>query len=410
MGSPTSADQPLNDAWWLDVHADDLPPDDAAILAPYEKTCPGFELLVGKTLEGQQGFDCFPVNENGYQRICLWSIWQRGSDPAEVDIEKQRINEMQRALGELSDDDRYIRIQIACFQRCWWEFPANVDLILDGIGTGQVNLDGRVSCEPPWAGMIAVVRHRRGHPAPCARRYQTAATDYAPLAPRRNRARAYMRILTWWTYGGEMDCLKLELPDHAELAETVYRRLGPTDKLKMLYVQKLRAALGWQAFPQTGFDDRACVALVAVWDAAIREELGRKPDHVRALIGPQDLCHHGFFRRLDHQIANIGAGKAVKLPGTGEERKRIHGTVTTYVHALGSWLAGRTPEEVASIWPASKETARRAYERLGGVSPRKRWLVASLWKRLQDNQADHGRGALDEQPERFTIPRDALTV
>ena len=40
----------------------------------------------------------------------------------------------------------------------------------------------------------------------------------------------------------------------------------------------------------------------------------------------------------------------------------------------------------------------------------KRWLVACLGKKLKENQAEHGRGALDEQPERFALPPEALSV
>jgi hypothetical protein len=48
------------------------------------------------------------------------------------------------------------------------------------------------------------------------------------------------------------------------------------------------------------------------------------------------------------------------------------------------------------------------YRVLGKTTARKRWLVAYLWKKLQENQAHHGCGALDEEPERFALPPDAL--
>ena len=73
-------------------------------------------------------------------------------------------------------------------------------------------------------------------------------------------------------------------------------------------------------------------------------------------------------------------------------------------------MAGRTPEEATSIWPPCADIAPRVYDVLGGATPRKRWLVACLWKKLQDTDAHLGRGPLDEQPERFALPPEALTV
>jgi len=414
----SSPARPLDEAWWERVSVDPLPPDDVSILVPYENTRLGFELLVADACE--QGPDMgFARVEGGYFQVCLWDIWERDKDPADSDEEKQRINEMQRTLGRIAEDDRYIRLQIACLQRCWWEFPANVDLIIDGISTGQANLDAGVSCEPPWAWLLGVLRHRRGHPAaqgiPYGWRYHSATTNYDPLhAPRQKLARAYIKILTWWSAEGDLDCLKRELPEQADLAETVYRRLGPPTRLKRLYVEKIRAALYCQAFPYRVYQRKwfpeaeELADLVKVYDAAIRRELGDKEDVVGRMIGMENVCHHAYFRHIDHQIANVGAGEIVPLPGAGEERKRIHREVTNYVHVLGSWLANRSLEEAASIWPPSEETGCRVYGVLGDITPRKRWLVACLWKKLKENQAHHGCGALDEQPERFALPPDAL--
>lgn len=406
--------QPLNEAWWERVSEDRFPPDDVPLLAPYEKTRPGFELLVASKMLGRY----FAVVESGHHQVCLWNIWEREKDPADSDEEKQRINEMQLQLGALDDDIRYIRLQIACLQRCWWEFPANVDLILDGISAGPVNLGAGVSCEPPWDECLKVLRRRCRHPGAqdtiYGGRYYCAATNYDPLhAPRQELVRAYMTILTWWSFRGDLNCLKQELPDYADLAEIIYRRLGSPTRLKVLYGEKVRTSIGWQAFPG-GVDAREtgelCRVRMEMCDAAIRQELGDEEDVIGRMIGTEDLCHHGFFRHIDHQLANIGASEIVSLPGAGEKRKRIHGAVTNYVHVLGSWLARRMVQEAVGIWPPCEDIARRVYDVLGDATPRRRWLVVCLWKKLLENEAEHGRGALDEQPERFAIPPEALTV
>ncbi|MDY7010139.1 MAG: hypothetical protein SVV80_05230 [Planctomycetota bacterium] len=412
--------RPLNEAWWTRDDIEEFPPDDVPILAPYEKTRPGFELVVAKTLKDVRDMDCFPVSEDGNQQICLWNIWEQKKDPAEADEDKQKINEMQRSLDQLCDDDRYVRLQISCLQRCFWTFPGNVDMILDGIASGRVNLDAGISCEPPWTTIRALLDHRR-------HRGKTVQKDVSgcfhhlqgrdPITdPRQKLIFAYIKVLTWWGAEGDMNYLKREMAESADLAETVYRYLGLPTRLKRLYVQKLCWTLGFWAFPsQSAHESRwkGHSEITEVFNVAIRQELGDEEDTIGKLIDRNNdngSCHHSFFRHIDHIIAHIGAGRPVTLPGAGEERKRIHEAVTNYIHVLGSWLAGRTPEEAISIWPPCEETVRHVYDVLDNPTPPKRWLVACLWKKLQENQAHHGRGALDEQPDRFALPPDALKV
>jgi len=401
--------RPLDQAWWEQIDTDWPPRGAGPLLAPYEDTRPGFELLAPHASFDQ----FFPIKEGGYHRVCLWDIWDQDDHKDETDAEKLQLNQMQMVLGRLDDETRYVRLQIACLQRCWWEFPSNVDVILAGIGSGQVNLDAGISCEPPWASFLGVLRHRRCHPGAQERgydwRYHSAATNYDPLhAPRQELARAYMTILMWWTYGGDLSCLKRELPGHADLAETIYRRLGPPTALKVLYVGKVSAAIGWQAFPVFRLGDSQAEELVRAHDDAICKALSGREDPIGRIIGTENLCSSTFFRHIDHQLANIAAGQFVPLPGSGKERERIHGAVTDYVHVLGSWLIRRTLKDAVRIWPSCEGIAQHVYSALKEPTPVARWLVACLWKKLRQNQAEHGRGALDSQPERFTVPLDAL--
>jgi hypothetical protein len=398
---------PLNEAWWEDAReADDwMPADDVPLLGPYDQTQPGFEVVLGSG-PGDQSIG------DGHCRLCLWDIWEKKKDPAEADPQKQKINEMQRALGRLDDDTRLVRIQMACLTRCFYTFPVNVDLVLDGIASGQPRLDAEMSCEPPWVGLRLILLRRRD------RSTGGSAPDQQGLDPledqRDSQIRAYATILTWWSAAGSLDCLKAELPAHADLAETIYRRLGEPTKLKWLYVQKLCAnlnrwgmpGLAWERWVEMGAE------LGNAYDAAIQQALGGQEDRISRLIDRNNdvgSCHHAFFRHVDHIIAHIGAGRPVTLPGAGQEGKRIRDTVTNYVHALGSWVAGRKLKETIEIWPACEDVATRAYDMLGKAAPVKRWLVASLWRKLQDHEVKHGRGALDDQPERFAIPSDALS-
>ncbi len=336
----------------------------------------------------------------------------RGINPADSDPLKCQINGLQSLAGPLSDDDRYIRIQIAVLQRCWWEFPKNVDCILDGIGTGRINLDRQISCEPPWSDMLEILRYQRQHPGAhathAAGRSQTLEGNYALPSDRQCRAMAYMNILTWWIYGGDVGAFSKMHPEWGELAQHVYEQLGEPTALKRLYAGKMCATIAWGAIPASKWPTEASKQMTELFDSQIRQHYDDKQDPLGDMIYNDNICHNSYFRHLDRRIASVGAGHAVDLPDRGCERKRIHEAVTNYVHALGSWLARRTAKETIAIWGPAAATVEHVYEVLGEQSPRKRWLVACLWLQLSENQKHHGRGALDEDPERFALPPDAM--
>jgi len=395
----------LGEVWWDGVRKEPfVAPDGVPILAPYEKVRPGFEALEAKAID--PGVEYRELGD-GHIELCLWDIFFQGDDdPAERDEIMLKINEMQRALGEITEDDRYIRIQIACLVRCFWTFPKNVDLVIKGIGSGKVNLDEHMACEPPWNDCILpTLRRRQKHP--------NAGTDITDS--RQALVRIYMEVLTRWSAFADIDSLKMEFPEQSELAETIYRRLGPPDKAKLLRVERLRFSLGHCAFPV--FDHHAAwsiwMELKAVFDAAIQKELGGLQDETEGAnhnLVESGLCHHAFFRHIDNIIAHIGKGSWTRLPGSGDEGRRVRSATTNYVHALGSWLANRSEDEAVRIWPDSKDVVVLVYRCLGSQSPRKKWLVASAWKHLQDSQRHWGHGALSDDPERFAIPETALGI
>ena len=407
-----------------------------ALLAPYERTRPGYELGVSAASLGLS--EHFPDAGGGFYEVNLWALWKR-ADQAALDPEKQAVDRMQLALGPLSDGDRYVRLQIACLARCFWTFPATVDLILDGIAAGQPNLSAGISCEPPWTG-LRVILLRRNAPANAAPPEMAALHHQQGLDPRRDprqqRLRAYLQILTWWMAGGRLDLLTTELAAAApadspaaadfpaadlplaDLAAQIYQRLGGPDRRKLLLTQLLTWHISAWAIPRpavlpgTPLDPQ----LLGVWsplESAIARELGEDGAAAARRIArnhDQGSCHHAFLRHLDHIIAEIGAGCPVALPGAGEERRRVLGAVTGYAHSIGSWLAGRSLPEAAALFPPAEPICARVYAALQAPTPRKRWLAACLWKKLGDDRAFAGRGLLDEDPVRFALPTSAFSA
>jgi len=407
--------QPLTDAWWELGLPKVSPPTDAPIFAPYEKTRPGFELINAALCEPGLAGEDFKDAGDGFFEVCLWDIWHwaegeaKGKpkpDPAEEDPEKEKINDMQQALGELSDDDRLVRVQTACLVRCHFTYPRNIDVVLEGIASGVPNIDEYVSCEPPWcSSLLPLLRALRGHPL--ADNHTDHRDSRFPVV------RAYMTILDAYVAGARLDYLQQELPEHADAADMIFRRLGPPTELKLRQVARLRNAMNRWAFQTVRFRATrdqldAIEADLAAAEAAVRGDTDDVLDPLLKKLHGHGLCHQGFFRRIEHLVSHIGAGGPVKLAGSGEGRKFTIDNLVNYVHTLGSWLAERSIEEAVGIWPDCQERATQIYETLDEPTPRKRWLVACLWKNLQDIQAFAGRGALDSEPERFALPEDAL--
>jgi hypothetical protein len=402
----TGLAQPLHETWWEPRTEPARAPDGAGIFAPYEKTRPGFELIRADVCEDGLVGEEFKDAGDGYFEVCLWDIghWARGEkkgqpggDPADSDPEKQAINAMQRALGPLSDDDRLIRIQAACLNRCYYTFPRNIDVVIDGIATGKVNINEPISCDPPWCNsLLPLLRRRDKHPG---------GGDDHGSHERRSLVRAYVTILDSYLASRRLQDLQEQLPAQAELSETIYRRLGPPTPLNRLQVTRLRNALTMWSFRPGDGAYAYVLRIEEILAEVVRGETGDGEDPFGKLIGKlhNGLCHQFFFRRLDHLIAHAGAGRQCELPGVGEGRKFVIGTLVNYIHTLGSWVTGRSPDEAAGIWPPCRQDACRIYEKLGQPTPRKRWLAACLWKNLQEVQSWAGRGPLDEQPEKFRI-------
>ena len=334
----------------------------------------------------------------------------RKREPEQWDDEIRYINKMQEALGDLDENTRFLRIQISCFERCWYDFPENIDIILRGIAQGRPETE-HVSCEPPWCSICSLLRRRTGvlSRPEIWDRYCEAATRYNPnRSPRQRLARAYITILDWWSARGDLTCLKSEMPEHGKLAEKIYGWLEEPTKLKRLYVERIKLRLSGQAYPQTEqsmekFFCKESEEVGKAIDRCIEAETGvkREDDPILRRIGMQNLCHHAFFRRTDIQIASVGVNEWRALPQTGEGRQHIEKSITNYHHALNSWLAHRPLSEAKDEWLEGAETTEKVYALLGRDNPTKRWLVACLWKTVKENYKNHGRGELDRHPKKF---------
>ena len=375
-----------------------LPPADSSLLAAYNPSRPGFEFLNAPICEGGPDVGCFSVEGNTLI-VCLWDIWVRGKDPADSDPEARTLNDLQRSLGPLSDDARYVRLQTACFERCYHTFPGNIDLILRGIGAGAVDVSEPVSCEPPWAWFRRILA-------------QSKPVSHINES-RRGDLRRYLLASQAWMFAGDPDALPA---DTVDTGWRVYGLLGPPTRLKRLYVDMLIVSLLFWTTPSAldhGSRWRVLTEHLEFLAAAVRTELAGQVDAIGPLIhriNDGGSCHHAFLRRLQHIFAHIGAGQSVEFPDKGSERRRIQETVTNYIHALGCWLNMVDTDAATAAWPASAATIDHVGELLGVRTPLKCWLTACLHKKLRENQARHGRGAIDSDADRFQMSLNILPL
>jgi hypothetical protein len=90
-GQPDPSGHPLDEAWWERGEPEAAPPDHVPILAPYQKTRPGFELLPTAGCPGCDFF--FKEVGDGLVDVCLWKKLldnqaQHGRGPLDEDPER----------------------------------------------------------------------------------------------------------------------------------------------------------------------------------------------------------------------------------------------------------------------------------------------------------------------------------
>jgi hypothetical protein len=107
-------------------------------LLAYEYVPTGFEVVIG-------GKELCPGSPGG-----IWNLWwnvQLSDDPETWDGEIRLVNEFQKNLGGLSDDQRLVRAHMAEFCRVSPLFPEAVDILCQEIGAGRLVKPYKLGCE-----------------------------------------------------------------------------------------------------------------------------------------------------------------------------------------------------------------------------------------------------------------------
>lgn len=339
-------------------------------LFPYQYVPAGFEIVIdlGSGAEhGHQG-EIVPGSKGG-----IWNLWWNitlSDNPQTWDDEVKAINKMQTRLGNLTDDHRLIRAQMAEFCRFHPLFTESINILCEQIGTGRFSTRVRLGCE--GRALLETLG------------YQNSQTLNEQ---RRESLARHLQALTRWL---------VQYPQENAIDYKVSGFLGqPTDN-KVSFVEKLVSILN----PEEP-------AIVTIRELC-REQCIKTHDE-SVINNPARPFNCFKCKQSGHEIPNCQCcyvmllNTALICTGTfGEERQLfgqygfVHENILAYAAAINSWLSGTSPESIK--WPqnrqyvtsnSSLQNAERVGTSLGKKDEVKEWLAACLLKTITGNQRWH---------------------
>ena len=297
------------------------------------------------------------------------------------DDEVKRINSMEENLLPLSNDLVELRTQIdlCCVWR--YDFPQNLEEVLNAIGRGEATF---------------IRMHSQIDPE------------------RRNEIMSFGRALRGWLDGKDAKELSGEWDER--VVSWIYDILGELSELKELLVEKACLTLG----------DR-CLDC-SFWGLITGDsEINLQPDHSESIPedwrnrvkclnkraqqvlpdaknwrdlngGPNPPCHFKFMHRLRTGILSIGRGRWLggKVPGSESFSDR-KAKVAEIAEMLGCWVKGVPFDIAMGERRGPSDIARNVYELLGEQNPEKEWLVESLRYNIEHQRGREGYDSFSMQ-------------
>lgn len=346
-----------------------------ARLLAYEHVPTGFEVVIS-------GKELCPGSPGG-----IWNLWwnvQLSDDPEAWDGEVRLVNEFQKDLGGLTEDQRLVRAHMAEFCRVSPIFPEAVDILCRGIRAGRIVKPYKLGCE--GRNLLESIGFHDGDSM------REQRTQYLE---------EYSRALRRWLSGG--------LP-RTPMEAKVSGFLGEVTEPREALVNEILSYL------ESG--ERSLQQVKAVCEAECRRRMGgafdtrARPLHCFDCPGgqagegvvPECPCAHGTL--MDAGLLCAGVNEDLRSV-LGEYRRFAEEYVLAYALAINSWLEGAEAEPVTSLMKCryitediAKQIPVRVHGSLGERDDYKTWLAACLLKTLKSNQRWHGvEEAIDDFPE-----------
>ncbi|MBN2334810.1 hypothetical protein JXL21_04570 [Candidatus Bathyarchaeota archaeon] len=332
-------------------------------LMEYPFVPPGFEMVLGEE-QGEAGVA--PGSGGG-----CWGMWFNVSlsdDPTAWDDEVERLNQLQKTLPSLSEDQRLVRAQMAEFCRYHPLFPGSVETIIRNVGAGRLMDASNIGCEGRRL-LVTLGVHTEEALRDQGRRVALSTSDALRKA------------------------LRGEKPD--DPAEKKYHslagRLGDAE----------RRSAGWLAdvlargMPEAASFRELCEAHGRK-HSDFDELEGRPYSCLGCVEGSGQCC---FTQQMEATLLCLSGGDA---EARGRRLNRFREEyVLAYCDAVNSWLGDRPPlnpwPDIEALYVGEDEAtdiAQRVEASLGGKTPEKVWLAGCLLKTLKSNQRWRSRGEL----------------
>jgi hypothetical protein len=294
-----------------------------------------------------------------------------GWDSADQEVEE--INEMEFHLGSLPPEilDLRAMVDFCCIWRD--DYPERIHQICRAIG---------------------------GRGDTVSRCHYQVGTD------KRDELSAYALALKEWLGkgGGEKEISLENNKRGEEIKLKVFNMLGKKEGLKGLLVERTLLGLISRHIDCSFFgSDKEgkpvnmypCHALdlpedlrsrMRMLESEIRKRLGGKSyDFLCEVGGAEPPCHFKFIRRLEILIGSIGCLKwRGYLPPKDSKVSGRRQLTNKYLSVLHAYWANGTLEGEGDSDASCQALRKELFNLLGESAPFKRWLVASLWKNIQN--------------------------
>lgn len=224
---------------------------------------------------------------------------------------------------------------------------------------------------------------------------------------KRDELIVYARALERWL--GKRNSKREVSPKGAmedEIERRVFSMLGERDELKELLVERTLLGLANRHIDCSFFgsaSDKKPVALLpcyaldlpAEWRSRMRmlednilKKWGAKADDFLCEVGgAEPPCHFKFIRRLEILIGSIGVLKwRGYLPPKDSKVSGRRELTTRYLSILHAYWTGSGSGGQGS----DRMLCEELFSALGESTPAKRWLIASLWKNIQNQTRYQG--------------------
>lgn len=356
-------------------------------LFPYQHVPPGFEIVIDLSSGAEHGHqgEIVPSSKGG-----IWNLWWNitlSDNPQTWDDEVKAINQMQTRLGDLTDDHRLIRAQMAEFCRFHPLFPLNVDILCEEIGAVRFSTLARLGCE--GRDLLETLSYHD----PESRDNQHADT-----------LKTYADSLSRW--------LEQSTPENSTDSRVSGFLGQPTDN-KISFVEKLVSTINPEERSIVVIRElcrEQCIKThgESVFDTDSFPHCCFKCEQAGREI-PNCPCSYVMF--LNAALICTGVFGEERQPGEGrqlfEQHVFLQENTLVYAAAINSWLSDTSPE--SAKWPqdgqyvtrdSSLQIAQRVHSSLGKKDEVKEWLAACLLKTIISNQRWHNtRELIDDYPQ-----------